>query len=148
MPPTKYGKYISREIIKESKYSQINTPIAKYDGCPGGGNALNCEWSCITKPFVMDAEPEIDKERDQFLLFAPSNIDDPKDFHAEIELPIGKEGKKQVINEPTVVYIPKGLVHGPVKFKTVKKPIAFLNFYLSPQYSTKWVAPDESKYLV
>ena len=71
MPRTKYGKYISREIIKKSKYPQINTPIAKYDGCQGGGNALSCEWSCITKPLVMDAEPEVDNERDQFLLFIP-----------------------------------------------------------------------------
>ena len=148
MPPTKYGKYVSREIIKESKYSQITAPIAKYDGCPGGGDALACEWSCITKPFVMDNEPEVDNERDQILLFAPSNIDDVKDFHAEIELSLGKESKKQLINEPTCVYIPKGLTHSPVKFKTVSKPIAFLSCYLAPQYSTSWVAPNASKYLV
>jgi hypothetical protein len=148
MPRTKYGKYVSREIIKESKYSQITSPIARYDGCPGGGNALSCEWSCITKPFVMDAEPEVDKERDQFLLFVPGNIDDPKDFHAEIEIPIGKEGKKQRIDEPTVVYIPRGLVHGPVKFKTIGKPMAFLSCYFAPEYSVKWEASDESKYLV
>jgi hypothetical protein len=147
MPPTKYGKYVTRDIIEESKYPQITAPMAKYQGCRGGGDALTCEWSCITKPFVMDDEPEVDNERDQFLLFAPANVEDPNDFHAEIELPVGEEGKKQLINEPTCVYIPKGLVHGPVNFKTIRKPITFLSYFLSPEFSTKWEAPDESKYL-
>jgi hypothetical protein len=148
MSLTKYGKYITREIIKESKYPQITTPIASYNGCRGGGNALqNCEWSCITKPFTMDMEPEVDNDRDQFLLFASSNINDSNEFQSEAELSIGKNGKKQVITEPTLVYIPKGLEHGPVKFKSIKKPIALLNWYLSPELSTSWEAPDESKYL-
>ena len=68
MPPTKYGKYVTRDIIEQSKYSRITSPIAKYQGA-GGVNALTCEWSCITKPLVMDDEPEVDNERDQFLLF-------------------------------------------------------------------------------
>ena len=147
MPPTKYGKYVTRDIIGESKYPQITTPIARYKGCRGGGNAMTCEWSCITKPLVMDDEPEVDNERDQFLLFGSSNIDDGAEFQAEVELSLGKEGKKIVINEPTYVYIPKGLVHGPVKFKTIRKPITFFTYFLSPEFSTEWVAPDISKYV-
>lgn len=147
MPPTKYGKYVTRDIIGESKYPQITTPIARYQGCRGGGNAMTCEWSCITKPLIMDDEPEVDNERDQFLLFGSSNIDDGEEFRAEIELPLGKEGKKFVIDEPTYVYIPKGLVHGPVRFKAITKPITFLSYFLAPEYSTEWVAPDPSKYV-
>jgi hypothetical protein len=148
VPLTKYGKYVTREIIVESKYPQITTPIARYNGCRGGGNALqDCEWSCITQPFTMDNEPELDVERDQFLLFAPGNINEPNSFEAEIELSIGEKGKKQIVTEPTYVYIPKGTKHGFVSFKKIKKPIALLSYFLSPEFSTKWVAPDESKYL-
>ena len=148
MPSTKYGKYVTRDIIAESKYPQITAPIARYNGCRGGGNALqDCEWSCITKSFTMDNEPELDAERDQFLLFAATNVDDPKSFDAEIEISIGAKGKKQLITEPTYVYIPKGTKHGFVSFKKVKKPVGLLSYFLSPEFSTKWVAPDESKYL-
>jgi hypothetical protein len=147
MPPTKYGKYVTREIITESKYPQISTPIARYNGCRGGDALQDCEWSCITKSFTMDNEPELDSERDQFLLFASADIEDPKSFDAEIELSIGGKGKKQLITEPTYVYIPKGTKHGFVSFKKIKKPIAFVSYYLSPEFSTEWVAPDESKYL-
>lgn len=147
MALTKYGKYVSREIIAESKYSAITTPIARYNGCRGGGDALTCEWSCITKPFTMDQEPEVDNERDQFLLFGSTNLEDGKDFNAEIELPLGARGEKQIITGPTCVYLPKGLKHGPVKFKSIGKPITCMSVSLSPEYSVGWAPDDESKCL-
>jgi len=144
---TKYGRYVTREIICESKYPQITAPMARYDGCRGGGeNAINFEWSCITKPFVMDDEPEIDNERDQFLLFYSGDQENPE-FGAEIEFSIGEKGKKQIITEPTYVYIPKGTRHGLVNFKTIRKPISFMTYYLGPEYSTSWVPADESMYV-
>jgi hypothetical protein len=145
MATTKYGKYVSREIIAESKYPEISTPIAKYQGCRGGGNAVSCEWSCITKPFTMDQEPEVDYERDQFLLFGGANLEDGKEFSAEIELPIGPRLEKQTITSPTCVYLPKGMKHGPVKFKSVGKPIVCLSSYLSPEYSVSWTPDSVSK---
>jgi hypothetical protein len=147
MPHSKYGKYITREIIAESKYPEITAPIARYDGCRGGGDALSAEWSCITTALTMDQEPEVDEERDQFLLFGSSNVHDGTEFEAEIELALGPKGKKQVITEPTVVYLPKGLKHGPVTVKSVKKPIALLSWYLAPELSTSWEAPSESDYV-
>ena len=143
---TKYGKYVTREIICESKYPQITAPMARYDGCRGGGeNAINFEWSCITKPFVMDDEPEIDNERDQFLLFYSGDQENPE-FGAEIEFSVGEKGKKQIITEATYVYIPKGTKHGLVNFKTIRKPISFMTYFLGPEYSTSWVPADESMY--
>ena len=147
MPPSKYGKYITREIIAESKYPEITTPMARYNGCRGGGDALSVEWSCLTKPLVMDQEPEVDPERDQFLLFGGTNLEDGAEFQAEIELAIGPKGKKQLISEPTVVYLPRGLTHGPVTVKSVKKPIFCLSCHLAPKYSASWEAPTESDYL-
>jgi hypothetical protein len=52
VPPTKYGKYISREIIEESKYPQVTAPMVKYRG-DRGGRDCTFEWSCITKPLVI-----------------------------------------------------------------------------------------------
>ena len=145
MPPTKYGKYISREIIEESKYPKVTAPMVKFRGNRGGKD-LTFEYSCITNPLVMDDEPEVN-DFDQFMYFGSGNIEDLTEFQAEIELPLGKEGKKQIINHPGLVYIPQGLVHGPVKFKSIKKPIVFMNIALSSKYSSKWDEPDYSKYV-
>jgi hypothetical protein len=81
MPPTKYGKYISREIIEESKYPQITAPMVKYRG-DRGGRDMTFEWSCITKPLVMDDEPEVN-DFDQFLLFGGGDITDFAEFDKE-----------------------------------------------------------------
>jgi hypothetical protein len=83
MPHSKYGKYVTRDIFAESKYKQIAAPVARYDGCRGGGDALTAEWSCVTSPLTMDQEPEVDAERDQFLLFGSTNVNESADFEAE-----------------------------------------------------------------
>ena len=144
MAPTKYGKYVTREIIAESKYPEITAPIARYNGCRGGGDALVAEWSCITKPVVMDQEPEVDPDRDELLLIGSTNVDDGADFHAEVEIALGPKGKKQVITEPACIYIPKGYTHGPVTVKSVKKPIFVQSSRLAPQYSVGWDVKNES----
>jgi hypothetical protein len=122
--------------------------MARYDGCRGGGeNAINFEWSCITKPFVMDDEPEIDNDRDQFWLFYSGDQENPE-FGAEVEVSVGEKGKKQIITEPTYVWIPKGTKHSLVNFKTIRKPICFMTYYMGPEYSTSWVPADESSILL
>jgi hypothetical protein len=145
MEKKKYGKYISREIIDSSKYSQITAPVVKYRG-DRGNKDMTFEWSCITKPVVMDDEPEIN-EFDQYLFFAGSNVNDYNEFEAEIELPLGKEGKKQIINEPKMVLIPGGLARGPLNFKNIRKPVVFMSLNFSAKYSNKWAAPKYENYL-
>ena len=144
MAPTKYGKYVTREIIAESKYPEITAPIARYNGCRGGGDALEVEWSCITKPVVMDQEPEVDFDRDQLILIGSTNVRDAADFHAEVEIALGPKGKKQTITEPVWIYVPKGYAHGPVTVKSVDKPIFVLNSRLAAKYSPGWDVQDES----
>jgi hypothetical protein len=143
MARTEHGKYVTREIIAESKYPEITTPMARYSGCRGGGDALEAEWSCITKPVVMDQEPEVDPDRDEMILIGSTNVDDAADFHAEVEIALGPKGKKHVITEPAYIYIPKGYSHGPVTVKSVKGSIFVQSTRLSPQYSAGWENPNE-----
>jgi len=57
----------------------------------------------------------------------PKNIND---FDAEIEIALGEEGELYTITSPSVVSIPGGLVHGPLRFKRVTKPVFFLEVTL------------------
>lgn len=59
----------------------------------------------------------------------PKNI---RDFDAEIEIALGEEGEVYTITSPSVVSIPGGLVHGPLRFKRVTKPVFFLEVTLVP----------------
>jgi hypothetical protein len=95
MAPKKYGKFVTREIIAESKYPEITVPIARYNGCCGGGDALVAEWSCITKPMVMDQEPEVNPDRDELILIGSTNVRDGADFHAEVEIALGPKAQSR-----------------------------------------------------
>ncbi len=62
----------------------------------------------------------------EILCFVGSNYKDLSQFDAEIEIAFGEEQEIYSITSPTVVSIPPGVVHGPLTFKRVGKPVFFL----------------------
>ena len=57
-----------------------------------------------------------------------------KEFGAEVELVMGEEGETHTITTTTWVYIPKGLMHCPLNFKRIDKPIMFGHVMFAPTY--------------
>lgn len=62
---------------------------------------------------------------DEIWLFFGTNPKDNKDLGGEIEFWIGEgdEAEKYTITEPYAVNVPAGVVHCPVYYKTVERPI-------------------------
>jgi hypothetical protein len=52
--------------------------------------------------------------------------DNMAELDAEIEIGFGEEQEIHTITTPASVYIPKGLIHCPLEFKRVGKPILFV----------------------
>jgi hypothetical protein len=145
MQKTKFRKLLSEEIIVNSPYPEVIAPAVSYTG-DRGGDHLTFDWNCITQPLTITDAPRC-PERDQFILFAGTNLDNLEEFGAEIELALGSEGTKQVITEPKLVYIPAGLTYGPLVFKKVTAPTVYVNFFIAPQFSKKWEGGDYVKLL-
>ena len=59
---------------------------------------------------------------------------DIRDFGAEVELYLGDEGEKHIIDKTTVVHVPAGLSHCPLNFTKVDKPIIFMDIYPAAEY--------------
>lgn len=72
---------------------------------------------------------------DEIFVFVGTNHNNIMDLGGEIELwlGIGDRAEKHVINKPSIVYIPAGLVHGPLMARNVRMPIKQLIFYPQPQ---------------
>ena len=104
MEKKKYGKFISREIIEESKYPQITAPMVKYRG-DRGGRDLTFEWCCVDKPLEMDDEPEVN-EFDQYLLFFGSDVNNFADFQAAV---LGCWFQSASVRSPPIVLIAERL---------------------------------------
>lgn len=141
MAESKYGKYILRGTSTDKSRPGIPGVTTRAlegseDWC---GIQHRLDWRYISQPVLMTEEPH-SHDFEEFLCFLGCNPMDPDDFGAEIELSLGEEGEKHVIDARSVICIPKGLVHCPLNFKKIGKPILFCNIYLSPEYVRKPVS--------
>lgn len=135
MAESKYGKYIARGTAgKETQPGVMPSLLGEPKDWAGIQHRIN--WNYVSQPAVMEKEPH-SHDFDEFLCFLGSNPAEPKDFGAEIEISMGTEGEKQVIDVPTVVCIPKGMVHCPINFRKVDRPVIYCNIYMSPEYVKK-----------
>ena len=134
MAETKYGKYFTRDCLKPSpkREGAFLTSTRHLESFGGGDCSIDCIY--ITSPHLMITQPH-QHEFAQYLHFFSANPDDARDFDAEIEITLGQEGEKHVINSPTAVYIPAGLHHGPLNFVKINKPVLFVDLVLSGKYA-------------
>jgi hypothetical protein len=129
MAKTKYGQHIITEVVKESAMNN-NHMIMAHDG----ELKLDCSigYSCVTKEILFDRAHAHDY--DEILCFIGTDPADIRKLGAEVELCLGEEGEKHIIDTAAVVTAPAGLVHCPLHIKNVKEPIVFLTIALTREY--------------
>jgi len=130
MAETKYGKYITREPIVKGPFAP---KLRYFSGDRGGDINFGILWNYITAPDRVPDEPH-SHPFDEVWCFLGGDQSNIRDFGAEVELYLGEEGEKHIITYTCVVEIPRGLVHCPLIFKRVDRPILFVNFPLAPSY--------------
>jgi mannose-6-phosphate isomerase-like protein (cupin superfamily) len=138
MSNSKYGQYvIDAPTFIDDRQSKNLKKITFRDNKPwkdSGDINFSINYRCVTEPLIM-AEESHEHDHEQFLFFLGGNPEEITDLGAEIEITLGKEAEKHVVNTATIVRIPKGLHHGPFNFKKVDKPVVFMNVSLAPEYS-------------
>jgi hypothetical protein len=82
---------------------------------------------------------------DEALVFVGLDPEKPDYLGAELEIYMGEEMEKHIINTPTVVIAPKGLVHCPLNTLKVEKPYAFTAICLNTEHETKWLGVKPKK---
>jgi hypothetical protein len=70
---------------------------------------------------------------DHVLCFAGGHIDDPQDFQAEIT--IWLDGRKEIIKRNSIIFVPAGVVHGPILFNKILRPVYFLTVAITGKYT-------------
>jgi len=151
MTDKKYAKYFLTEpaLRNESKV-KLSSPSAYVDSALHFGSQTNFSmaWRYIDKPVLFDRIPHT-HEFDEFLCFLGGNLKNIFDFDATIELFMGEEQELFLIEQATIVYIPAGLVHTPLTFKRITKPVLFHPVPLVPDYysnfegKVKFLKPED-----
>jgi hypothetical protein len=76
---------------------------------------------------------------DEVLLFAGTDPSEIDDLGAEIQIDIGSEHERYVIDKPTAVVCPAGLPHNPIVTRWVDKPFGFLLMSLGARHETTYI---------
>jgi len=135
MTRSKYGKYVIREpkFVKEMAFHDFERQLS--------GFTFPAEIY-VDKEILKEANQYVDiawiwevpnpaamvgahfHPFDEIVLFIGSNPKDMRDFGGELEWWMGEgdSAEKFTIDTTALVYVPKGLVHGPLTCKRVDKP--------------------------
>ena len=68
------------------------------------------------------------------LVFAGLDPKDPHNLGAEIEIALGPDYERHIIDVPSIVCVPKGLPHGPIVTRKIEKPFAHYSIGLAKNY--------------
>ena len=81
----------------------------------------------------MLGDPPHDHTFDEFLFLIPADYRNWPDLGGEVEIWLDDE--KHMITKSSAVWIPKGLMHCPVYFRRVDRPIVYFSTAPSTDYS-------------
>ena len=134
--------------MAESKYARylLKRPKGElHDGTPFPGFlatpeqlGVDCQvlYSTITEPSISDDKPAPHKHDFPHVMgFFGSNPLDINEFDAEIEFYL--DGEKQLIDAPALITVPTGLVHCPLVFRRIGKPVVWVEIMLTSHYERK-----------
>lgn len=126
----KYDRYIFSEPIVDGEFAP-KIGLKEFTGLK-----MRLAYNCVSEPFLMIDKPH-KHDHDQYLVFIGGDPTNIKDFGGEAHLFLGEEQEKFVINKTTVVYVPPGLVHCPLDFVRIDKPVIFMDIYSGADYQQK-----------
>lgn len=132
MPETKYG-----HLVKKLKYENMDGEyMTLLAGTDLGGIDLSLTWGYRrgTGAWGSDGGIKHTHPYGECLLFSGLDYDDYNSFPAQIELTLGENEEKYMIDTPTIVVLPPGVAHCPLDTKSVEKPYGFLAISLGGQH--------------
>lgn len=139
MAASKYGHHVVTELKRHSKLSpERQGPDPWYIPKPGEGGRIQllyldnsiiekalyaeCVWIMPGGKMPGAAEPNSHAhEFDEVVTFIGNNVEDPYDLGGEIEFWL--EDEAQLLTKSCMIFIPKGMYHGPLIIRRVDRPI-------------------------
>jgi len=106
------------------------------------GMDLNFCWSIHKDPGIWMRGPGRGAHvhpYDEVLVFAGTEPADIDYLGAEIQIDMGEEHERHVVNEPTAVVLPAGTPHCPIVTRWVDKPFGVLMMSMGPRHETTYV---------
>jgi hypothetical protein len=130
---TKYGKYVITELkpkkgqgFWEPKYrgDELKSMLYLSEDVIKGAFYVEAAWF-FPGMVMQDDSPDAVKphahDYDEVQAVFGTNLEDPYDLGGEMEFYI--DGEKQVITKSCLIFLPKGLKHGPIYWRRMDRPV-------------------------
>jgi hypothetical protein len=155
--PLKNAIVTERGKFNAARFANVkSTPISQPSGFKlGPGNAdhlawffgeeleglnVNMDWGFFSQPGLWHRGVGAHTHPvDEVLVFAGVNPADMNYLGAEIEIDLGQEHERHIIDQPSIVVIPAGTPHCPIVTRWVDRPFAFFSINLSGKPETKYI---------
>jgi hypothetical protein len=129
---TRYGKYVVKKPLGKGKFG----PELIYTGETDYKSNFTMMFLRITEPVLME-EYAHTHDFDMYIWFLSMDPENMDDLGADIEIGLGPEREIHKITTAASVFIPAGMIHCPLNFIKVSKPILFVHATLASQYTKK-----------
>ncbi|MDR2530189.1 MAG: hypothetical protein LBC65_01430 [Oscillospiraceae bacterium] len=127
----KYEKLVYRfkpeynEAAADGVVDFVYSPQAYFRGASQiPGAKYNVGFQIVVKPYFLDRMPHR-HDVDEYLIYLGGTFPNVFDWDATVRLCLGEEMEEYIIEQPTIVRIPAGVLHCPMEFVRVDKPIFF-----------------------
>jgi hypothetical protein len=124
-----YDRYVVRKPLRRDKWDTY-----EYSGDEDYRSDVSFFILKVAEPCLMEEAPHV-HDFDMYLHFMSYDPDDMETLDADIEIGFGDEREIHTITEPCSVFIPKGMIHCPLEFKRVGKPLLFIHTSIAPHYT-------------
>ncbi len=130
-----YAHLMKPLLVQEGPPGLYPEPLVWMEGKDMEGFSAQFWYEFIKAPRTCHpVEGTIIHPYDECLIFAGNDVGDIRHLGAEISITLGEEREEHTFMDPTVVLIPKGTPHGPVKVSKVERPIVHYGIALAPEY--------------
>jgi hypothetical protein len=136
MANKKYQQLVFSGFKENMDLPFMSKPQAYFRGesqIPGAN--MNFGWQCFIKPILLEKEPHTHDAHEYLIFLGNDTADLFSSFDAQIDLFLGEEKEQYLIDKPTIVYIPPNMVHCPLNFRVINRPVFFTALLQSPVFT-------------
>lgn len=126
----KKTSYLKKHFeLREGPKGLYPTPLLYLEGPEMEGFNGNFFYTFVTVPTSMHPiEGAVVHPYNELLVFGSLDLEDMSRLHGEVSIELGEEREVYTFTDPSVICIPAGLQHGPVKVTKAERP--FVHFVL------------------
>jgi hypothetical protein len=130
-----YAHLVKTMIVRETPAGLYSEPRIWMEGKDIEGFNAHFSYGFIKRPCVCHPlEGSLIHPFNELLVFVGYQNWDILQLGAEISIELGEEREEHVFDRPSVVVIPRGIPHGPVRVRKLDNPIVHYSIGLSPEY--------------